>query len=122
MKRILIAVIAVTSLIFGALIFLNLCGYTPQLALVPKSDSDVTYYIPPQLPTPSLEVAAYTPPQETPQPSVPEDDEIVYRGKSGECYHRETCRTLKNGAYPIKKSAAVEEGRTACYFCNPDRK
>lgn len=64
MKRILIAVIAVTSLIFGALIFLNLCGYTPQLALVPKSDSDVTYYIPPQLPTP---------PPETPPPSVPED-------------------------------------------------
>lgn len=44
--------------------------------------------------------------------------EIVYVGKTGSKYHYSTCRTLKNGAYPMSLDEALAQGRTACKVCH----
>lgn len=43
--------------------------------------------------------------------------ETVYVGSTGNKYHRQSCRTLKNGAFPMSLSQAMAEGRTACKIC-----
>ena len=43
--------------------------------------------------------------------------QTVYIGETGNKYHNETCRTLKNGAFPISLDDALAEGRTACKIC-----
>ena len=42
----------------------------------------------------------------------------VYVGKTGNKYHYQNCRTLKNGAYPMSLDDALAEGRTACKVCH----
>ena len=44
---------------------------------------------------------------------------IVYKGQTGTKYHRQNCRTLKNGAYPITLDEALSEGRAPCKVCKP---
>jgi len=58
-------------------------------------------------------------PTEVPAPVVENEtsDETVYVGKTGTKYHDKSCRTLKNGAYPMSLSEALEEGREACKVC-----
>ena len=53
-------------------------------------------------------------------PQTADSGEIVYIASSGEGnkYHRQNCRTLKNGATAISKSQAVAMGRTACKVCH----
>ena len=43
--------------------------------------------------------------------------EIVYIGETGTKYHYQTCRTLKNGAYPITMEEALAQGRQGCKVC-----
>ncbi len=54
--------------------------------------------------------------------SMPGNDDseyIVYRGKTGDKYHRASCRTLKGGGIPITLEEAKSQGRQACKICNP---
>lgn len=43
----------------------------------------------------------------------------VYITNSGEKYHRDGCRYLKNSKIAIDKSSAISQGYTACSVCNP---
>lgn len=52
-----------------------------------------------------------------PSYSEEEGDEIVYIGASGNKYHRENCRTLKNGGKAVKLSCV--KNRQPCKVCNP---
>ena len=45
-------------------------------------------------------------------------NQIVYIGETGSKYHYETCRTLKNGAFPITLEEALTQGRTPCKVCH----
>lgn len=49
--------------------------------------------------------------------SVPQGN-VVYIGQTGTKYHYKTCRTLKNGAYPITLEEALAQGREACKVCH----
>ena len=56
----------------------------------------------------------------TTTPSASQNNEAtVYKGETGTKYHKSTCRTLKNGAFPITLSEAKAEGRAACKVCKP---
>ncbi|MDP4133614.1 MAG: stalk domain-containing protein [Bacillota bacterium] len=46
--------------------------------------------------------------------------QYVYIGTTGDKYHKENCRTLKNGAIKITLSEALAEGRIPCKICYPD--
>ncbi len=52
--------------------------------------------------------------------AIPTDnqEETVYIGETGSKYHYKTCRTLKNGAFPISLDEALAQGRTACKICH----
>lgn len=52
-------------------------------------------------------------------PPVEQTEKIVYVGNSGTKYHRQNCRTLKNGSYEMTLTDAQNEGREACKVCNP---
>ena len=43
----------------------------------------------------------------------------VYIGATGSKYHRQNCRTLKNGGHAISLSNAQARGYTACKVCRP---
>ena len=43
----------------------------------------------------------------------------VYKTKTGDCYHRSSCRYLSRSCIPISKNNAVSEGLRACSVCNP---
>ncbi len=52
--------------------------------------------------------------------AIPDVEEIiVYVGATGTKYHRENCRTLRNGAYPMPLRDALNEGREPCKVCEP---
>ena len=50
--------------------------------------------------------------------TVTSNSQIVYIGESGNKYHYQNCRTLKNGAYPISLDEALTQGREACKVCH----
>lgn len=52
-------------------------------------------------------------------PAVNPQEKVVYIGGTGTKYHRDNCRTLKNGAIPINLSEALSQNRDACKVCNP---
>ena len=43
----------------------------------------------------------------------------VYRGKTGNKYHRQDCRTLKGGGIALTLEEAQSQGREACKICKP---
>jgi len=51
-------------------------------------------------------------------PDVDKDDPIVYVTRTGECYHRGTCRYLSKSKIPMKLSIARQRYRP-CSKCNP---
>ncbi len=58
-------------------------------------------------------------PTQIPAPVVENEtsEKTVYVGKTGTKYHKQSCRTLKNGGFPMSLSEALEEGREACKVC-----
>lgn len=51
--------------------------------------------------------------------SSEETGATVYRGKTGNKYHRQDCRTLKGGGTAITLDEAISQGREACKICKP---
>lgn len=69
-------------------------------------------------PTPTPEAPAEEP--ETSDVVSSEDTEAtVYRGKTGNKYHRQDCRTLKGSGTAITLEEALSQGREPCKICNP---
>ena len=52
-------------------------------------------------------------------PNSSNSEIIVYIGKTGTKYHRQSCRTLKGNGIPITLEEAKSQGRQACQVCNP---
>lgn len=46
-------------------------------------------------------------------------DQTVYITRTGKCYHRAGCSSLRRSKIPIKKSEAIAEGYRPCSRCNP---
>ena len=46
-------------------------------------------------------------------------EETVYKGKTGNKYHKIDCGTLKGKGTPISHDEAIKEGREACKICKP---
>jgi hypothetical protein len=61
-----------------------------------------------------LLIAAY------PIPTSSADDEIVYVTKSGKCYHREGCRSLRASKIPMRLDEAAAR-YAPCGICKPPR-
>lgn len=74
-----------------------------------------------QIYTPVYEEPVYEEPiYEEPIYTAPvQTEQIVYVGSTGTKYHRQHCRTLKNGSYEMTLSDAQSEGREPCKVCNP---
>lgn len=47
---------------------------------------------------------------------------FVYLTASGEKYHKESCKTLKDNKNRISLDEAIEEGYSPCKICNPPAK
>ncbi len=47
------------------------------------------------------------------------NEETVYITKTGECYHRGTCSSLRQSKIAISKDDAIAQGYQACQKCNP---
>lgn len=59
-------------------------------------------------------------PSDQPRASDSEDQErVVYVGKTGERFHRASCRTLRNAGSPVSIAEARRRGLTACGVCKP---
>lgn len=50
-------------------------------------------------------------------PAKEKTEIIVYRGKTGTKYHKETCPTLKGGGIPITLETALRQNRQPCKVC-----
>lgn len=85
----------------------------------------------PDKPAPPGVVEKPTPPASKPLPPAPEPTAaplaaepvpaLVYRTRSGERYHRPSCRHVRGKAIPLSLAQAEEMGLTPCGTCNPDR-
>jgi len=53
---------------------------------------------------------------------MPAQNQKVYVTKTGEKYHKSTCRYLKNSKKEITLAIALEKGFTACSVCKPTSK
>ena len=51
--------------------------------------------------------------------SSQQQEETVYITRTGEKYHRDSCRYLKKSKKSIKLSKAVDNGYTPCKVCKP---
>ncbi len=71
---------------------------------------------PPPTPTPAIQ---RTVPENEPALADGTDDVIVYITKTGECYHRGSCRYLHSSKIPILKSKAIALGYRPCKVCKP---
>lgn len=52
-------------------------------------------------------------------PSEKNKNPMVFINKTGECYHRESCPTLKDGKASIMLDEAIQHGYLPCRTCNP---
>jgi methylphosphotriester-DNA--protein-cysteine methyltransferase len=43
----------------------------------------------------------------------------VYVTKTGACYHRDGCRSLRRSRIPISRAEAVKKGYRPCKACKP---
>lgn len=54
----------------------------------------------------------------SPPPTSSADDEIVYVTKTGKCYHREGCRSLRSSMIPMRLEEAAAR-YAPCGICKP---
>ena len=92
-----------------------------------KGFEEASKLIPTPTPTPTPTPA----PTVEPTAEVAENSEVsegiaseetgttVYRGKTGNKYHRQDCRTLKGGGIALTLEEAQSQGREACKICKP---
>lgn len=80
----------------------------------PPQEEPVAQREPEQEPQPVAEPAQQTEPE--PAPSV-QEERTVYVTPTGEKYHKEYCRTIKNSKTAISLSDAISQGYTACGVC-----
>lgn len=53
------------------------------------------------------------------EPTVVPREVTVYITRTGERYHRGSCRYLRQSKIAIKKKDAIAQGYTACKVCRP---
>ncbi len=82
------------------------------ITLTPKTTKPVIPNIPT---TPKTSSPTIKPTQTT---SVPVSD-IVYITRTGEKYHRGSCRYLSKSKIPIERKEAIARGYTPCSVCRP---
>lgn len=71
---------------------------------------------PPPTPTPAVQTSAA---EEAPALAIENNDVTVYITKTGECYHRGSCRYLHSSKIPILKNKAIALGYRPCKVCKP---
>ena len=68
----------------------------------------------------SLSPVAWSGPS-NPNPAAVEDKKevTVYITRTGACYHREGCSSLRKSKIPISKKKAIDRGYRPCKRCKP---
>lgn len=70
-------------------------------------------------PSPPITYTTPSTPRVNKTESVSENNETVYTTRTGECYHRSSCSSLRKSKFPTTVSQAKRDGYRPCQRCYP---